>query len=81
MKNSLVEQHSSVSDLAELEEIPVFRPSEEEFQEPVAYIEKIYRESGYKYGVAKIVPPASFRPPLCFPADLSKPLPVRFQEL
>lgn len=39
----------------------MFYPSEEEFKDPLNYIEKISSE-GKKYGLCKIVPPASWNP-------------------
>jgi hypothetical protein len=39
-----------------------FYPTEEEFSEPIKYIEKL-RKTADKFGICKIVPPASFRPP------------------
>ena len=81
LKNSIAEQSNMLQELAELEDVPVFRPTEEEFQNPIRYLEKIFTQHAGEYGVAKIVPPASFRPPVCFPANPKKPLPYRLQEL
>ncbi|CAM9808051.1 unnamed protein product, partial [Phaeothamnion confervicola] len=44
-----------------LREAPVYRPSTEEFAEPLRYIEGIRAEAS-KYGVCKIVPPEGWAP-------------------
>ncbi|KAK4986772.1 hypothetical protein LTR50_005067 [Elasticomyces elasticus] len=44
-----------------LEEAPTFRPTEEEFKDPLEYMKKIAPE-GMKYGIAKIIPPDSWNP-------------------
>lgn len=42
-------------------EAPTFRPTEEEFKDPVAYIQKIAPE-GKKYGICRIIPPEGWQP-------------------
>ena len=44
----------------------VYHPTEEEFTNPITYIEQLYAEGASKYGCIKIVPPASFNPRLAF---------------
>ncbi|KEQ86672.1 PLU-1-domain-containing protein [Aureobasidium pullulans EXF-150] len=58
---------------------PTFRPTEEEFRDPMAYMRKIEPE-GRKYGIAKIIPPDGWQMP--FAIDTSKfHFRVRRQEL
>jgi len=39
-------------------EAPVFRPSDEEFLDPIAYIEGVRRKIGDVSGICKVIPPA-----------------------
>uniref|UniRef100_A0A182QGU4 [histone H3]-trimethyl-L-lysine(4) demethylase n=1 Tax=Anopheles farauti TaxID=69004 RepID=A0A182QGU4_9DIPT len=50
-------------------EAPVFKPSEEDFKNPLVYINKI-RPMAEKYGICKILPPSSWQPP--FTVDVEK---------
>ena len=45
LKNSLVESENMNSKLDEIDPMPVFRPTEEEFKNPIDYIEKLYHEN------------------------------------
>ncbi|GER34913.1 transcription factor jumonji (jmj) family protein [Striga asiatica] len=45
-----------------LEEAPVFYPSKEEFEDTLKYISSI-RPEAEKYGICRIVPPPSWKPP------------------
>ncbi|TKA65969.1 hypothetical protein B0A49_06528, partial [Cryomyces minteri] len=44
-----------------LDEAPTFRPTEEEFRDPMEYMKKIAPE-GSKYGIVKIIPPDGWNP-------------------
>lgn len=44
-----------------ISDAPTFRPTEEEFRDPMEYMRKISPE-GSKYGICKIIPPDSWNP-------------------
>ncbi|KAL8826122.1 MAG: hypothetical protein Q9170_007529 [Blastenia crenularia] len=44
-----------------LQDAPTFRPTEDEFRDPMEYIKKIASE-GRKYGICKIIPPPEWKP-------------------
>ncbi|OQO15261.1 hypothetical protein B0A48_00644 [Cryoendolithus antarcticus] len=48
--------------LFDLPEAPTFRPTEDEFRDPMEYMRKIAPE-GSKYGIMKIIPPENWNPP------------------
>ncbi|XP_059288320.1 lysine-specific demethylase JMJ18-like [Lycium ferocissimum] len=45
-----------------LQEAPVYYPNDEEFKDPLGYIASI-RHNAQRYGICRIVPPASWSPP------------------
>lgn len=66
IKNSLIEKENSTQKLEVIEDMKTFRPTEEEFKNPISYIEQLFNEGAHKYGVIKIIPPKSFKPHLAF---------------
>lgn len=59
----------------------VFYPTEEEFKDPITYIETLFYEGTWKFGCIKIIPPASFKPEFSFNPGQDKKMPTRFQTL
>lgn len=55
-----------------LPEAPTFRPTEEEFKDPVAYIQKIAPE-GKKYGICRVIPPEGWQPPFAIDTEVCIP--------
>ena len=43
IKNSLVETKNVNDNLESIEEMPVYRPTEQEFQNPIDYIENLFK--------------------------------------
>ncbi|XP_055342748.1 lysine-specific demethylase 5A-like [Paramacrobiotus metropolitanus] len=58
---------------------PIYYPTEEEFRSPLLYIQTI-KEEAEKFGLCKIVPPKSFRPPFAVAKDTFK-FKARYQRL
>lgn len=55
------EQRRKKSRAFDIPDAPIFRPSEEEFRDPMEYMRKIAPE-GSKYGIVKIIPPDNWNP-------------------
>lgn len=52
-----------------------YHPTEEEFADPLKYIQFLYDEGADQYGCVKIIPPRSFKPSFCFDLESSQKLP------
>jgi len=63
----------------QIQDAPVFQPTDEEFTDPLTYIEGI-RHIAEKHGICKIVPPKNWQPPFCIDMDTFKFTP-RIQKL
>jgi len=81
IKNSLIEKESLSQKLEVIEDMPVFHPTEDQFTNPIKYIEQLYAEGVHKYGCIKIVPPKQFKPRLAFNIFSDQKLQSRFQTL
>jgi histone demethylase JARID1 len=55
-----------------LQDAPTFRPTEEEFKDPLEYVRKIAPE-GKKYGICKIVPPEGWDPTFAIDTEVWTP--------
>lgn len=53
-----------------IKEAPTFRPNEDEWRNPAAYIKSI-SEEGSKYGIVKIIPPDSWAPDFAIDTEVS----------
>lgn len=53
-------------------EAPTFRPTEEEFKDPVAYIQKIAPE-GKRYGICRVIPPDNWQPSFAIDTEVYSP--------
>ena len=70
-----------IGDLSRVKPMKVFRPTIEEFKEPILYVEKLYKEGVWRYGCIKIIPPENFVPPFSFDEKSEAKLPFRSQIL
>lgn len=58
------------SRIYELEEAPVYQPSEEEWKDPIEYMRKITPEAK-KFGFCKVIPPDSWNPDFAINTEVS----------
>ena len=56
-----------------IREAPTYKPTEEEWKDPMAYMRKIYQEAS-QYGICKLIPPEGWNP------DLAVDLEVRLSQ-
>lgn len=64
------------SRMYELEEAPVYQPTEEEWKDPVEYMRKITPEAR-KFGICKVIPPDSWNPDFAIDTEVSPSRPIR----
>jgi hypothetical protein len=63
-----------------LPEAPIFYPTEEEFIDPLRFIAKIRQQVEELYGICRIVPPQSWRPPFALDSS-SFTFPTKIQAI
>lgn len=78
----MLETKNTNEKLELIDEMAVFRPTKEEFKNPIDYFEKLYHvHKVYQYGCVKVIPPDDFKPPLAFDLESELRMPTRYQVL
>lgn len=58
------------SRIYDLEEAPVYQPTDEEWKDPIEYMRKIAPEAK-KYGICKVIPPKTWNPDFAIDTEVS----------
>lgn len=58
------------SRLYDLEEAPVYQPTDEEWRDPIEYMRKIAIEA-VKFGICKVIPPKTWNPDFAIDTEVS----------
>jgi len=61
----VMENEAGQGEVLQLRDAPLFHPTEEEFRDPLCYIRSVQAQA-YEFGIFRIQPPASWRPPKIF---------------
>ena len=78
----MVETENVNNTITEIPQMKTYYPTEDEFADPLVFIDKLQRSSeAQSYGCVKIVPPASFKPSVAFDMESSEKIPTRYQVL
>jgi [histone H3]-trimethyl-L-lysine4 demethylase len=89
MRRASTTSHQSLSttksfperDFKLVKQMMEFHPTEEEFMQPLEYVDRLYHEGAWKYGCIKIIPPKSFKPSFGYDTTSQQKLPFRSQHL
>lgn len=68
---NMARESSKTQRLFGLQEAPTFRPTMDEFRNPIDYIHKI-ADQGRRYGIVKIIPPDEWNPDLAIDTEVRR---------